>query len=188
MTKVIVFSAPSGAGKNTLIDHLIAQGLPLRFSVSATSRAPRGEEQHGVNYFFLTPEEFRAGIERGDFLEYEEVYTDRFYGTLRSQVDAQLSQGENVICDVDVKGGVNIKQHYGTRCLALFIQPPSLAILKERLEKRGTETAEAIAMRLERAEFEMSFAKQFDSIIINDDLDTAKAQIYQVVKDFLAQV
>lgn len=185
MTKVIVFSAPSGSGKSTLVQHLIEQGLNLHFSISATSRPPRGQEQHGVEYFFLSPEEFRSHIEAGDFLEYEEVYRDRYYGTLTSQVESQLAAGENVICDIDVKGGLNIKGHYGERCLAVFIQPPSVEALQKRLEHRGTETPEAIQMRLDKAEYEMSFASQFDKIIINDNLETAKEEIYKVVNDFI---
>lgn len=187
MTKVIVFSAPSGSGKSTLVNYLIECGLNLHFSISATSRPPRGTEQHGVEYFFLTPQEFRQRIEAGDFLEHEEVYPDRFYGTLRSQVDAQLAAGDNVICDVDVVGGVNIKRHYGERCLSVFIQPPSVDVLRQRLESRGTETPDAIQMRLDKAAYEMSFAPQFDTIIVNDDLATAQADIYRVVSEFLEQ-
>lgn len=185
MTKVIVFSAPSGSGKSTLVNYLIERGLNLHFSISATSRPPRGTEQHGVEYFFLTPEEFRAHIEAGDFLEYEEVYANRFYGTLKQQVDNQLEASENVICDIDVKGGISIKKHYGDRCLSVFIQPPSVAALRERLEARGTETPDAIQMRLDKAEYEMSFAPQFDKIIVNDDLDKAKAEIHDVVSSFI---
>lgn len=185
MTKVIVFSAPSGSGKSTLVNYLIERGLNLHFSISATSRPPRGTEQHGVEYFFLTPQEFRQRIEAGEFLEHEEVYPDRFYGTLRSQVDAQLAEGDNVICDVDVVGGVNIKRHYGERCLSVFIQPPSVDVLRQRLESRGTETPDAIQMRLDKAAYEMSFAPQFDTIIVNDDLATAQADIYRVVSEFL---
>ncbi|MDO5075405.1 MAG: guanylate kinase [Bacteroidales bacterium] len=187
MTKVIVFSAPSGSGKSTLVNYLIERGLNLHFSISATSRPPRGTEQHGVEYFFLTPQEFRQRIEAGEFLEHEEVYPDRFYGTLRSQVDAQLAAGDNVICDVDVVGGVNIKRHYGERCLSVFIQPPSVDVLRQRLESRGTETPDAIQMRLDKAAYEMSFAPQFDTIIVNDDLATAQADIYRVVSEFLEQ-
>ena len=186
MTKVIVFCAPSGSGKSTLVQYLMTKELNLHFSISATSREPRGTEQHGVEYFFVTPEEFRAHIAAGDFLEYEEVYKDRFYGTLRAQVEKQLADGENVICDIDVKGGLNIKRHYGERCLSVFIQPPSLDVLRQRLESRGTETPEAIQMRLDKAEYELSFAPQFDKIIVNDDLETAKAEIYVVISEFLA--
>lgn len=185
MAKVIVCCAPSGSGKSTLVQHLMGRDLNLHFSISATSRPPRGTEQHGVEYYFVTPEEFRAHIAAGDFLEYEEVYQDRFYGTLRQQVENQLAAGENVICDIDVKGGLNIKRHYGERCLSLFIQPPSLEVLRQRLESRGTETPEAIQMRLDKAEYELSFAPQFDAVIVNDDLATAKAAIEKAVADFV---
>ena len=131
--KVIIFSAPSGSGKSTIINYLMQQGLNLHFSISATSRAPRGTEQNGVEYFFLTPEAFREHIAAGDFLEYEEVYTDRYYGTLKSQVDNQLAQGENVVCHVDVHGRQNIKKHYGAQALSIFIQPPSIEVLRQRL-------------------------------------------------------
>ena len=187
MTKVIVFSAPSGSGKSTLVNYLIQRGVNLHFSISATSRPPRGTEQHGVEYYFLTPEEFRSHIAAGDFLEYEEVYQDRFYGTLKQQVDRQLELGENVICDVDVKGGISIKKHYGTRCLSVFIQPPSVEALRIRLEGRGTETPEAIQMRLDKAAYEMSFANQFDTIIVNDDLETAQVAVYNAVTNFLKE-
>ena len=159
----------------------------MHFSISCTSRPPRGAERHGVEYFFITPEEFRQHIAAGDFLEYEEVYTDRFYGTLRQQLDAQLEAGENVICDVDVKGGINIKKCYGDRALSIFIKPPSIEALRRRLEGRGTETPEAIQMRLDKAEYEMSFAPQFDAVIVNDDLERAKADIYRIVTEFLAR-
>ena len=159
----------------------------MHFSISCTSRPPRGAERHGVEYFFITPEEFRQHIAAGDFLEYEEVYTDRFYGTLRQQLDAQLEAGENVICDVDVKGGINIKNCYGDRALSVFIKPPSIEALRRRLEGRGTETPEAIQMRLDKAEYEMSFAPQFDAVIVNDDLERAKADIYRIVTEFLAR-
>ena len=139
MAKIIIFSAPSGSGKSTIINYLMEQDLNLHFSVSATSRPPRGKEQHGVEYFFLTPEDFRKHITQGDFLEYEEVYKDRYYGTLKSQVDAQLEKGDNVVCDVDVLGGLNIKKHYGERALSVFIQPPSIDELRKRLISRGTD-------------------------------------------------
>lgn len=185
--KVLIFSAPSGSGKSTIIDYLMSQGLGLHFSISATSRPPRGKEQHGVEYFFLSTEEFKAHIDAGDFLEYEEVYAGRFYGTLRSQVDRQLSVGENVVCDVDVLGGKNIKKVYGNRALSIFIQPPSIEELRHRLEKRATDSAEVIAHRIERAAFELSFAKDFDITIINDNLDMAKKEALHIVKKFLAQ-
>ena len=185
MSKVIIFSAPSGSGKSTIINYLMQQGLNLHFSVSATSRPPRGKEQHGVEYYFLTPDEFRKHIADGDFLEYEEVYKDRYYGTLKQQVDAQLEKGENVVCDVDVLGGQNIKKHYGTRALSLFIQPPSIEVLRQRLEGRGTDTPEVINDRIARAEFELSFAPKFDKVVVNDDLQTAQQEALRIVKEFL---
>jgi guanylate kinase len=183
--KIIIFSAPSGCGKSTLISHLMTQGLNLYFSISATSRPPRGAEQHGVEYFFLSPEEFRERIERGEFLEYEEVYRDRYYGTLKAQVEKQLSEGQNIILDVDVKGGCNIKEVYGNRALSLFIQPPSIEELRHRLVGRGTETAESIESRIARAEYELSFANRFDRVIVNDDLETAKAEVVEAIRSFL---
>ena len=185
MAKVIIFSAPSGSGKSTIINYLMQQQLNLHFSISATSRPPRGTEQNGVEYFFLTPEEFRERIANGEFLEYEEVYKDRFYGTLRSQIDAQLAKGENVVCDVDVLGGQNIKKHYADRALSLFVQPPSIDALRQRLEGRGTDSAEVIVDRIARAEFELSFASKFDKVVINDDLATAQQEALRIVKDFL---
>lgn len=185
--KVLIFSAPSGSGKSTIIDFLMSQGLGLHFSISATSRPPRGKEQHGVEYFFLSTEEFKSHIEAGDFLEYEEVYSGRFYGTLRTQVDRQLLAGENVVCDVDVLGGKNIKKAYGNRALSIFIQPPSVEELRYRLEKRATDSAEVIAHRIERAAFELSFAKDFDVIIVNDDLEIAQQEALCIVKNFLTQ-
>lgn len=185
MAKVIIFSAPSGSGKSTIINYLMQQQLNLHFSISATSRPPRGTEQHGVEYFFLSPQEFRERIANGEFLEYEEVYKDRFYGTLRSQIDAQLAKGENVVCDVDVLGGQNIKKHYGDRALSLFIQPPSIEALRQRLEGRGTDSAEVIADRIARAEFELSFAPKFDKVVVNDDLATAQQEVLHIVKDFI---
>ena len=183
--KLLIFSAPSGSGKSTLINSLMSLPLGLHFSISATSRAPRGTERDGVEYFFLTPDEFRRRIEAGEFLEYEEVYKDRYYGTLRAQVDRQLTQGDNVVCDVDVLGGQRIKQIYGDRALSLFIQPPSIEALRRRLEGRGTDSPEVIADRLARAEFELTFADKFDRVIINDDLERAKAEVAACVEAFL---
>ncbi|MBP5221447.1 guanylate kinase [Bacteroidales bacterium KHT7] len=183
--KLIIFSAPSGSGKSTIINYLMTQGLNMHFSISATSRAPRGTEQNGVEYFFLTPEEFRTKIENDEFLEYEEVYTNRFYGTLKAQVEKQLEEGQNVVFDVDVKGGVNIKKFYGERALSVFIQPPSVDELRRRLEGRATDAPEVINDRIARAEYELSFAPQFDTIVVNDDLETAKAEALQKIKDFL---
>ena len=186
MGKLIIFSAPSGSGKSTIINYLLTQGLNLSFSISATSRPPRGTEQNGVEYFFLSPEEFRQRIAAGDFLEYEEVYQDRFYGTLKSQVERQLDEGQNIIFDVDVVGGCNIKQHYGDRALSLFIQPPSIEELRHRLEGRGTDAPEVIDARIAKAQYELSFAPKFDHIIINDDLETAKAEALRLITQFLS--
>lgn len=183
--KVVIFSAPSGSGKSTIINYLMQQGLNLHFSISATSRPPRGTERNGVEYFFLTPDEFREHIDRNDFLEYEEVYKDRFYGTLKNQVNRQLENGENVVCDVDVLGGINIKKHYGDRALSVFIQPPSIDELRKRLEHRGEDNAEVIEDRIARAEFELSHAPQFDVVIINDDLKTAQEEALKTIRQFL---
>lgn len=185
MNKLIIFSAPSGSGKSTIINYLLEQDLHLAFSISATSRPPRGQEQHGVEYFFLTPEEFKERIANDEFLEYEEVYQDRFYGTLKSQVENQLNAGQNVIFDVDVVGGCNIKQFYGNRALSVFIQPPCIEELRKRLEGRGTDAPEVIESRIAKAEYELSFAPKFDVVIVNDDLDTAKAEALRVIRDFL---
>ena len=183
--KLIIFSAPSGSGKSTIINYLLKQDLHLRFSISATSRAPRGTEKNGVEYYFLTPEEFRSRIANGDFLEYEEVYTDKYYGTLKSEVERILNEGDNVIFDVDVVGGCNIKKFYGERALSVFIQPTSIEELKKRLIGRGTDEPEVIENRIAKAEYELSFAPKFDKIIINDDLETAKAHALKVIKEFL---
>lgn len=185
MSKIIIFSAPSGSGKSTIINYLMQQGLNLHFSVSATSRPPRGAEQNGVEYYFLTPEDFKQRIAQGEFLEYEEVYKDRFYGTLKSQVDAQLAKGENVVCDVDVLGGQNIKKHYGQRALSIFIQPPSIEALRQRLEGRGTDSPEVINDRIARAEFELSFVDKFDHAVVNDDLQQAQAEALALIQNFL---
>jgi guanylate kinase len=185
--KMLIVSAPSGSGKSTIVQWLMKEypELKLYFSISCTSRAPRGTEQDGVEYFFLTPEEFRQRIDNNEFLEYEEVYQDRFYGTLKAQVERQREAGQNVVFDVDVKGGVNIKNYYGDEALSLFIQPPSVEELRRRLEGRATDTPEAISERLAKAEYEMTFASQFDHIIVNDDLETAKQETLQIVKAFL---
>lgn len=184
---MLIVSAPSGSGKSTIVQWLMKEHpeLKLYFSISCTSRAPRGSEQNGVEYFFLTPEEFKSKILNDEFLEYEEVYQDRFYGTLKQQVENQRNQGQNVVFDVDVKGGVNIKKYYGDEALSLFIQPPSVEELRKRLEGRATDSAEAIAERLAKAEYEMTFASQFDHIIVNDDLETAKQETLKIVKAFL---
>lgn len=186
MSKLIIVSAPSGAGKSTLVRFLLSQGLNIRFSVSATSRKPRGNEKEGKEYYFLTPAEFRKRIANNEFLEYEEVYEDKLYGTLKSEVDRILEQGMNVVFDVDYVGGLNIKRIYGERALSIFIMPPSVQVLRERLEKRGTDTPEVIENRLAKAEYEISFAPQFDVTVCNEDYDQAKAEILQLVSDFLS--
>ena len=187
--KCIIFSAPSGSGKSTIVQWLMAEHpeLKLVFSISATSRPPRGTEQHGVEYFFLSPEEFRSRIAANEFLEYEEVYQDRFYGTLKEQVDNQLKAGQNVVFDVDVKGGCNIKEHYGSKALSVFIQPPSVEELRRRLIGRATDSMEQIEQRVAKAEYEMSFAPQFDRIVINDNLDEAKQQTLDMLRKFLSE-
>ena len=185
MGKIIIFSAPSGSGKSTLIRYLLEQGLNLQFSVSATSRLPRGEEKNGVEYYFLTPDEFRKRIANDEFLEYEEVYPDKFYGTFKSEVERILAEGKNVVFDVDCIGGLNIKKYYGGQALAVFVMPPSVDALRQRLEKRGTDTPEVIENRLAKAGFEMSFASQFDVLIQNDDYDRAKEETVSVVKNFI---
>lgn len=185
--KLIIFSAPSGSGKSTLINYLLQHHpeLRLRFSISATSRPPRGTEQDGVEYFFLSPEEFKRRIAADEFLEYEEVYADRFYGTLKAQVEKQLSEGQNIIFDVDVVGGCNIKKFYGERALSVFIQPPSVEELRRRLEGRATDTPEVIESRIAKAEYELGFAPKFDVVIVNDDLEKAEDKVLDTLTRFL---
>lgn len=185
MKKLIIFSAPSGSGKSTLVNYLMSQRDDLAFSISCTSRAPRGTEQHGVEYYFLSPEEFRMRIANDEFLEYEEVYADKFYGTLKSEVERLSEAGYTVLFDVDVKGGVNIKKYYGDRALSLFIQPPSIEALSKRLHGRGTDSEEVIQQRLDKAAYELTFAPQFDKVIVNDDLETAKAETLAIVSKFI---
>ncbi|MBE6282060.1 MAG: guanylate kinase [Bacteroides sp.] len=183
--KLIIFSAPSGSGKSTIINYLMTQGLNLAFSISATSRAPRGTEQHGVEYYFLSPEEFKQRIANNEFLEYEEVYENRFYGTLKAPIEKQLEEGYNVVFDVDVVGGCNIKKYYGDRAISIFIQPPSIEELRKRLIGRGTDTMEVIEDRIAKAEFELGFADKFDVVIVNDDLETAKEEALSTLQTFL---
>lgn len=185
--KLIIFSAPSGAGKSTLIQYLLGQGFDMEFSISATSRAPRGTERHGVEYYFISAEEFRQKIANQEFLEYEEVYSGCFYGTLRSEVDRITAQGKNIVFDVDVVGGVNIKEFYADRALSLFIAPPSIEELEKRLNGRGTDTPEMIAKRIGKAKQELSFAPKFDQIVVNDDLEKAKIEATNAIRDFLAK-
>ena len=187
--KLIIFSAPSGSGKSTIVQYLMKEHpeLNLAFSVSCTSRAPRGTEKNGVEYFFLTPEEFKAKIANDEFLEYEEVYEDRFYGTLKSQVVNQTEKGENVVFDVDVKGGCNIKNFYGDKALSVFIQPPSIEELRRRLVGRATDAPEVIEQRLAKAGYELTFAPKFDHVVVNDDLKKAEQETLKLVEEFLAK-
>ena len=187
--KLLIFSAPSGSGKSTIVNFLMQEHpeLNMHFSISCTTRAPRGTEKNGVEYFFLTPEEFKAKIAEDAFVEYEEVYTDRFYGTLKSQVENQINNGENVVFDVDVKGGCNLKKIFGSEALSVFVQPPSVEELRRRLVGRATDAPEVIEQRLAKAEEELTYAPKFDVIIINDDLATAKADALKTIGDFLGK-
>lgn len=182
--KVVIFSAPSGSGKSTLVHYLMEKDSSFGFSVSATNRPPRGEERHGVDYFFFTPDEFRAKIYAGEFVEYEEVYPGRFYGTLKSQVEEQLAR-QNILFDVDVKGGCTLKKYYGSRALFIFVQAPSIDELRNRLIQRGDTAPEDIENRIGKAEYEMTFSKYADRVIVNDDLDKAKEEVLAVVNKFL---
>lgn len=184
--KCLIFSAPSGSGKSTIVNFLLQHPeLRMSFSVSATSRAPRGEEKDGEAYFFLSADEFRRRIDNGDFLEYEQVYEGVFYGTLKEQVEKLLAQGRNVVFDVDVVGGCNIKKYFGERALSLFIQPPSPEELERRLRGRATDSEEMIIKRLAKARYEMEFAPEFDLTIVNDRLEDACASAYKAVNSFV---
>ncbi len=184
--KLIVISAPSGCGKSTIINSIFDEGnLNLSFSVSATNRAPRQGEEDGVHYHFMSTERFQEAIEAGEFIEWEEVYPGRYYGTLRSEVDLQLAKGHNIILDIDVKGAVNVKKMYGEDACTVFIQPPSVEELRRRLEKRGTDNADTINTRVGRAEYELSFAPQFDARVVNDDLNKAIAETTGIIESFI---
>lgn len=183
--KVIIFSAPSGAGKSTLVQHLLGRFPELEFSISATSRAPRGAEVDGREYYFLSPDAFGAAVARDEFAEWEEVYAGTCYGTLNSELERIWQKGHTIVFDIDVKGGVNLKKQFGDRALSIFVMPPSVDELRKRLEGRGTETPETIAKRIGKAELEMTFAPQFDRIIINDNLQEAMHETEQVVGSFL---
>lgn len=189
--KLIIIAAPSGSGKSTIINNVLGDGaaeeMNIHFSISATSRAPRGTEKNGVEYFFLSPEEFKQKIANDEFLEYEEVYHDKFYGTLKSQVDKQLADGENVMFDVDVNGAMRIKKIYGNRALSIFIQPPSIEELRKRLTSRATDAPEVIEQRIERAKYELSQAENFDEVVVNDQLEVATLEVSVLIEDFLAE-
>ncbi len=185
--KLIIFSAPSGSGKSTIVQWLMQEHpeLHLAFSISCTTRQPRGKERNGVEYIFLSLDDFKNKIDNNEFLEYEEVYKDHFYGTLKKQIESQLKAGQNVIFDVDVKGGCNIKDYYKDKALSVFVQPPSVKELRHRLINRNTDTLEAIETRLKKAAEELTFASKFDTIIVNNNLDKAKAETYNIIKNFL---
>ena len=182
---IVLVTGPTGSGKSTIINYLMTQNLNLTFSISATSRHPRGTEQHGVEYYFLSAEEFKQRIANDEFLEYEEVYENRFYGTLKAPIEKQLAEGYNVVFDVDVVGGCNIKKYYGNRALSVFIQPPSIEELRKRLVGRATDAPEVIESRIAKAEFELGFADKFDVVVINDELEKAKADTLETIQNFL---
>ena len=183
--KIVIFSAPSGSGKTTIVKHLLSKGLKMEFSVSAYSRAPRGTEQNGVDYYFLTAEEFKKRIDNDDFVEWEEVYAGRYYGTLKSELTRIWSKGNHVLFDVDVKGGINLKKKFGNRALSVFVMPPSVEELRRRLVGRATDAPEEIDRRVAKAEEEISYANQFDITIVNDVLETACNEAYSKVAEFL---
>ncbi len=185
--KLVIISAPSGAGKTTIVKHLLDSGLNLSFSVSATTRVLRGNEIDGVDYFFLTVQEFKKRIENNEFVEWEEVYKDIFYGTLKSELERIWANGNHVLFDVDVKGGVNLKNKFGTDSIAIFIMPPSVEELENRLVKRGTDTPEKIKTRIEKAGNELKRSNQFDTIITNHQLDKAKEEALKIVSSFLGR-
>ena len=184
--RVIIFSAPSGSGKSTIINYLLKQNLPLQFAISATSRAPRGDEKEGVEYYFLSSQTFKKKIKNDEFVEYEEVYKDAFYGTLKSEIERIQLSGNHVIFDVDVVGGLRIKKYYGEKALSIFVEPPSIEELRKRLLARRTDSQEMVENRLAKAQYEMGFAPEFDEIIINDVLEKAQTETFNVVQQFIA--
>lgn len=185
MNKVIIFSAPSGSGKTTLVKHCLEYFPELQFSVSCTTRNPRGTEQNGIDYHFISPEEFKKRISEDAFVEFEEVYTDKFYGTLKSEVEKIWSEGKVVIFDVDVKGGISLKKYFGEKALSIFIMPPSIEELERRLITRATDDLQTIKMRVAKASEEITYQKEFDKILVNTDLDQAKSEIEKLVKEFI---
>jgi len=184
---MVIVSAPSGAGKSTLVNYLLKSGFPLEFSISATSRKPRGEEKEGKEYYFISASEFRKRIENNEFVEWEEVYADHYYGTLKSEIQRIWDAGKCVLFDVDVKGGITLKKIFGPKAISVFIMPPSVEELEKRLQNRGTDTGEKIRMRIDKSSEEISLADRFDVIIVNDDLSSACIEIETVVTEFLKQ-
>jgi len=183
--KAIIFSAPSGSGKTTIVKHLLAHNADLGFSISASTRDKRGrKEEHGKDYYFLTPEEFKKKIDNDEFIEWEEVYAGNFYGTLKSEIQRIWDEGKNVIFDVDVKGGINLKRYFGDKALAIFVKVPSLDVLRERLNDRGTETPESLSRRLYKAKFEMTFQDKFDVTLVNENLDASLAEAQRLYNEF----
>ncbi len=184
--KLIIFSAPSGSGKTTIVHHLLGLDLGLEFSISATSRKPRANEKDGIDYYFLSSEEFRRRIENNEFLEWEEVYSGQYYGTLRSEVDRIRKKGKHVVFDIDVVGGVNLKREFGSQALAVFVKPPSIDVLETRLRLRGTDSEEQLLKRMSKAREELTFTDKFDCIIINDILENSLAEAELIVRNFLS--
>lgn len=183
--KLIIFSAPSGSGKTTIVHHLLETDLGLAFSISATSRKPRSNENEGVDYYFLDPETFRYKIENGSFLEWEEVYENQYYGTLRTEVERLWKEGKHVLFDIDVVGGLNLKKIYGHKALAIFVQPPSLKIMEKRLRKRGSDSEDQIMRRIAKAKEELAFSSKFDFILINDSLEKTLKEAEELVREFI---
>lgn len=183
--KALIFSAPSGSGKTTIVKHLLANNPDLGFSISASTRDKRGRtEKDGKDYYFLTPEEFKKRIDKNEFIEWEEVYAGNFYGTLKSEIERIWQSGKNVIFDVDVKGGINLKNYFGKNALAIFVKVPSVDILRERLNSRGTETPDSLSRRLFKAQFEMAFQDKFDEVLLNEDLDKSTREAQRMYDEF----
>jgi guanylate kinase len=184
-SRIVIISAPSGAGKSTIVKHLLSGGINLEFSISATTRQPRGEEINGREYYFLSVEDFRERIKKGEFIEWEEVYKDHIYGTLKSEIERIWSNGNHVLFDVDVKGGINLKNIFGSKAVSIFIMPPSIDELEKRLFSRATDNPEKIKMRVAKAEEELKLAGEFDHIVINNNLEQAESEVYKLVTSFL---
>jgi guanylate kinase len=186
--KALIFSAPSGSGKTTIVKHLLENNKDLGFSISASTRDKRGRtEQHGKDYYFLTPEDFKKKIDNDEFIEWEEVYAGNFYGTLKTEIEHIWNEGKNVIFDVDVKGGINLKKYFGDKALAVFVKVPSIEVLKERLRDRGTESDESLSRRLFKAQFEMTFQDKFDVVLVNEDLKKSLQQAQKIYDEFKAK-